>query len=221
MVEERRLSLAFMDEVLYFQRRAMRWCEPPIFYKFLREDLSDPVKTRKNAVEPLVRMLENAARVGVDDADAFQCARCYVSLRVMADHAPEFYALDPETVAYVRKTLAAHEVWLEDASNVFAVKCKEAANRDVRAAEDAALTESMSRETLGVLEIAPERMCAVVHEKGRPRWGPVRATRSLVDKDRKAMREAIRSGTLDTLLCTYRCGVLASVNKTRLAIEVQ
>ena len=66
----------------------------------------------------------------------------------------------------------------------------------------------MVNESLGVLRIADDRLCAVVHEKGRPRWGPVRATKSLADADRKAMRESVRKGTLDALLRAYRREIL-------------
>ena len=45
---------------------------------------------------------------------------------------------------------------------------------------------------------------AVVHERGRPRWGPVRGTREEAADDRKTMRRAVKEGSLDALLRGWR-----------------
>jgi hypothetical protein len=47
-------------------------------------------------------------------------------------------------------------------------------------------------------------VCAVVHERGRPRWGPARATVEEAVADRKAMRAAIKAGALDEWLRRLR-----------------
>ena len=60
MVEARRVSLAFLDEVEYFRRRAARWCEPPVQYRFVREDLPDAEMCRVVAAMPLARRLRDA-----------------------------------------------------------------------------------------------------------------------------------------------------------------
>jgi hypothetical protein len=44
----------------------------------------------------------------------------------------------------------------------------------------------------------------VVHERGKPRWGPARATVEETVADRKTMRNAIKDGKLDELLRRYR-----------------
>lgn len=209
MCEERRLSLAFMDEVLYFQRRASRWCEPPIFYTFVREDLRDAKKARTNAVRPLAAMLERLKRDGSSADDAYRVSRCLMSLKILANHAPEFYALDADGVSEARHHIDAMTSWLsEDDTSGFRAMVRTAAQNDPRAIEDAALAEAMVNETLGQHNLGDGKVCAVVHEKGRPRWGPVRTSASLVAKDRKDMKNAIRSGTLDALLLEYRREVL-------------
>ena len=112
-------------------------------------------------------------------------------------------------VAEARKSIDELESWLADGSNCeFVEKIQAAVKADPRAVEDAELAESMMSETLGVLNLADGRSCAVVHERGRPRWGPVRNSKSLVDKDRKDMKNAIRSGTLDALLLAYRRDII-------------
>ena len=77
MVEERRLSLAFLDEVHYFQNRAERWCEPPVQYRFLREELTRPERCRVTAALPLLaamrearKALESAEETSARDAAA-------------------------------------------------------------------------------------------------------------------------------------------------------
>ena len=212
MCEERRLSLAFMDEVLYFQRRAMRWCEPPIFYSFVREDLKDPQKARDNAVRPLATMLSDLKCTGSSNDDAFRFARCLTSLQVLANHAPEFYALTADGVAEAREHVDAAISWMAEDSSGFCAKVRGAMSSDPRTMEDALLSESMANEMLGTHDLGNGRFCAVVHEKGRPRWGPVRNSTSLVAKDRKDMKSAIRSGALDTLLLEYRRNILDSLD---------
>jgi hypothetical protein len=171
--------------------------------------LRDAEKVKTNAVRPLVKMLNALKRVGATEADAYRFSRYLTSLRVLVNHSPEFYALDADGVAEARGVIDELESWLGDDSNgAFVGKIRAAASADPRAAEDARLAESMMSETLGVLNLADGRMCAVVHERGRPRWGPVRNSKSLVDKDRKDMKSAMRAGTLDALLLAYRRDII-------------
>ena len=204
MCEERRLSLAFMDEVVYFQRRAARWCEPPIFYAFVREDLADAEKAKTNALRPLVAIMRELRERGSTDDDAYRFARCLTSVRALVEHAPELYALDESGIAEARAFLDDAREFLDDTANAFAEKARAALATDPRNVEDARVAEAMTHETLGAHALGDGRVCAVIHEKGRPRWGPVRTSKSLAERDRKEMKSAIRAGTLDALLLAYR-----------------
>ena len=204
MCEERRLSLAFMDEVVYFQRRAARWCEPPIFYAFVREDLADAEKAKTNALRPLVAIMRELRERGSTDDDAYRFARCLTSVRALVEHAPELYALDESGIAEARAFLDDAREFLDDTANAFAEKARAALATDPRNVEDARVAEVMMNETLGAHALGDGRVCAVIHEKGRPRWGPVRTSKSLAERDRKEMKSAIRAGTLDALLLAYR-----------------
>ncbi len=204
MCEERRLSLAFMDEVVYFQRRAARWCEPPIFYAFVREDLADAEKARTNALRPLGAIMRELRERGSTDDDAYRFARCLTSVRALVEHAPELYALDESGIAEARAFLDDAREFLDDTANAFAEKARAALATDPRNVEDARVAEAMTHETLGAHALGDGRVCAVIHEKGRPRWGPVRTSKSLAERDRKEMKSAIRAGTLDALLLAYR-----------------
>lgn len=204
MCEERRLSLAFMDEVVYFQRRAARWCEPPIFYAFVREDLADAEKAKTNALRPLGAIMRELRERGSTDDDAYRFARCLTSVRALVEHAPELYALDESGIAEARAFLDDAREFLDDTANAFAEKARAALATDPRNVEDARVAEAMMHETLGAHALGDGRVCAVIHEKGRPRWGPVRTSKSLAERDRKEMKSAIRAGTLDALLLAYR-----------------
>ena len=204
MCEERRLSLAFMDEVVYFQRRAARWCEPPIFYAFVREDLADAEKAKANALRPLGAIMRELRERGSTDDDAYRFARCLTSVRALVEHAPELYALDESGIAEARAFLDDAREFIDDTANAFAEKARAALATDPRNVEDARVAEAMTHETLGAHALGDGRVCAVIHEKGRPRWGPVRTSKSLAERDRKEMKSAIRAGTLDALLLAYR-----------------
>ena len=204
MCEERRLSLAFMDEIVYFQRRAARWCEPPIFYAFVREDLADAEKAKTNALRPLGAIMRELRERGSTDDDAYRFARCLTSVRALVEHAPELYALDESGIAEARAFLDDAREFLDDTANAFAEKARAALATDPRNVEDARVAEAMMNETLGAHALGDGRVCAVIHEKGRPRWGPVRTSKSLAERDRKEMKSAIRAGTLDALLLAYR-----------------
>ena len=210
MCEERRLSLAFMDEVVYFQRRAARWCEPPIFYAFVREDLADAEKAKTNALRPLGAIMRELRERGSTDDDAYRFARCLTSVRALVEHAPELYALDESGIAEARAFLDDAREFLDDTTNAFAEKARAALATDPRNVEDARVAEAMTHETLGAHALGDGRVCAVIHEKGRPRWGPVRTSKSLAERDRKEMKSAIRAGTLDALLLAYRRDVSPS-----------
>ena len=318
MVEERRLSLMFLDEVHYFQRRAERWCEPPVQYRFLREDLVDPKRCRVAAVLPLLHALRagmttsktNDGGGGVggvgdeslsggaardetkegkgegegerdDDDDeedeeerdamvtaaAAKWGRAKNALEVLVSDR-ERYALDDVTREEVVAALRAADEWLAPAiaagggiggngdggggstgytmgkqsgggtassSSPSAVQLAAAAfvAADPRSARAGPLLSAMSGEgeknvhRLGFFSSAASTsastaaaasddvgapFCAVVHEKGRPRWGPVRATREEAARDRKEMRRAVKEGTLDATLRRWRSGLLPAVD---------
>ena len=122
MVEARRVSLAFLDEVEYFRRRAARWCEPPVQYRFVREDLPDAEMCRVVAAMPLARRLRDtraalmahAAPSGVRagtrrDAQALAATLALVrSARALLGGDPAAYALDPETRAWLARGWSLH-----------------------------------------------------------------------------------------------------------------
>jgi hypothetical protein len=119
MVEARRVSLAFLDEVEYFRKRAARWCEPPVQYRFVREDLVDLEKCRVGAAMPLAKHMRDTRRrlmafektkeeASEDEkknasALAKTLARLTNSARVLLDGDPTAYALDLETRAWLKR----------------------------------------------------------------------------------------------------------------------
>jgi hypothetical protein len=202
MVEERRLSLAFLDEVLYFQRRMTRWCEPPVQYRFIREDLTDENRCAAHVVAPLLRMLSGTSIA----------ARCRARNSLKTLTSPDAgYATSDKTRATIVDALNDFETWL--ASDAGA-ECRDFIARDTRERAHGTLLRAMRREgeknvhALGAFDQNLENdgapFAAVVHEKGRPRWGPVRGTRDEAAADRKTMRAAVKEGSLDALLKRWR-----------------
>jgi len=217
MVEERRLSLLCVDEVQYFQRRAARWCEPPVEYRFLREDLADAARCARHAVRPLLRALRLGARDD-DDTDGVRWARARNALATLSSDR-ERYAMDERTRAKVTAALAAADAWAAT-GDAAATRAARRSREDPRAAAHDALLAAMTREgekNAHDLRAASRRggggggggagpFCAVAHERGRPRWGPARATREQAAADRKEMRRAVKEGTLAELLSRWRGG---------------
>ena len=259
MVEERRVSLAFLDEVEYFRRRAARWCEPPVQYRFVREDLPDAEMCRVVAAMPLARRLRDtraalmahAAPPEESSEDARRDARALAatlarlarSARALLGGDPAAYALDLETRAWLAREVdacasesssARGRAGDDDDANAFihgvslgSVAARDALAEDERATRSQALLDAMAEEgasgahRIGAVaarlraasgsardvvitdeDKAP--VCAVVHERGRPRWGPARATVEEAVADRKAMRAAIKAGALDEWLRRLR-----------------
>ena len=213
MVEERRLSLAFLDEVLYFQRRMTRWCEPPVQYRFIREDLTDETRCAAHVVAPLLRMLSGTSIA----------ARCRARNSLKTLTSPDAgYATSHKTRAEIANALTDFETWL--ASDAGA-ECRDFIARDTRERAHGTLLRVMRREgeknvhALGAFDQNSDAsdgapFAAVVHEKGRPRWGPVRGTRDEAAADRKTMRAAVKEGSLDALLKRWR-GNLEESRSTR------
>jgi hypothetical protein len=233
MVEERRVSLLFLDEVDYFRKRAARWCEPPVQYRFVREDLVDAAKCRVGAALPLLaacrRTLEAAEALKAPGPEldfettvkkhACLLARAIVSLRVLLSD-ESAYALDEATRVSVRAMLQ-HIAELCSAGTACAAASTSAlAVADRSSFSSAALVAAMAEEGLknahrigtffepiaasdgGISDDAP--VCAVVHERGRPRWGPARGSVEETLADRKAMRAAMKAGKLDETLLRWR-----------------
>jgi hypothetical protein len=288
--------------VHYFQHRAERWCERPVQYRFLREDLVDAARCRVAAALPLLHVLRagmtasdeggwdgdrdgngdgngdddgnsnggavkaKAKRTIDRDARAARWARARNALTVLASN-PEMYALDDATREEVLAALAAADEWLLCAAVVevgaraaagtgsgvgaagagteagaegggrgqagaaarAAAACVAADPRSLRAGAllaampgegeknvhrlgyftavgDESNGHAASNTAVGVDGGAP--FCAVVHERGRPRWGPVRLTRGEAAGDRREMRRAAKDGTLDAVLRRWRSRVL-------------
>ena len=264
MVEERRLSLAFLDEVKYFQARARRWCEPPVQYRFIRETLRDPAECEAACAKPLLELMrvtreamekaEKAAAAGafgrgddgfvvhertgssLDDdssssslpgtttntlrANAATWARAFASLATLAaDAAGDHFALLESTRLAVRAALDASGAWAAAGGSRAAVAAAEALAADPRRVADATVAAAMEAEGRGGvhrlgaflarregdgLGDAGAPFSAVVHERGRPRWGPARATEAEALADRKEMRRAAREGVLGETLRRWR-----------------
>ena len=257
MVEARRVSLAFLDEVEYFRRRAARWCEPPVQYRFVREDLPDAEMCRVVAAMPLARRLRDtraalmahAAPLGESSEDARRDARALAATlaRLVRSAARCSAVIPPRTRWTRRRARGSRERWTLARANRpprghaggatreclhsrrlarigrGARRARRGRARDAsRALLDAMAEGGRARRAQNRrgrrafargIGIRPRRRrrrrgqgagVRVVHERGRPRWGPARATVEEAVADRKAMRAAIKAGALDEWLRRLR-----------------
>eukprot|EP01006_Ploeotia_vitrea_P023742 TRINITY_DN56344_c0_g1_i1.p1 TRINITY_DN56344_c0_g1~~TRINITY_DN56344_c0_g1_i1.p1 ORF type:complete len:487 (+),score=26.59 TRINITY_DN56344_c0_g1_i1:28-1461(+) len=64
MIEQRRLSKFFLEDVVYFMRRATHWAEMPIFYKFVKDVLQsgDKELVDSEVTNPLMAIVTDKAR---------------------------------------------------------------------------------------------------------------------------------------------------------------
>lgn len=219
MVEERKLSLLFMDEVEYFRRRAAKWCEPPVQYRFVREDLLDADRCRAGAVLPLLKTFRDA-RVALEEGieetgemsdrdemerQAMILARAMHSLHILLSQ-PNTYVMDATTRVAIDAEFAKYKPFEEVLLNLYLLPDQIIGGRREKAVS---LFERMALEGVGnahrmCLDVGKPPVCAMVHEKGRPRWGPARGSVEETSADRKAMRNAIKNRKLDELLRKYR-----------------
>jgi hypothetical protein len=146
MVEERRVSLLFLDEVEYFRKRAAKWCEPPVQYRFVREDLLDPDLCYAGAVLPLLntfrdakaKLLEHTVPSGgaVLEEESMIAIETIVqrsinSLTVLCNEA-NGYALASDTRAAIEVEIAEHNDWVRTRGDAFrAVQDRNAARQDL------------------------------------------------------------------------------------------
>lgn len=197
MAEQRRLSLLFPDEIVYFLQRASGWREPPILYDFLVDSLQNEVRVAHHAVHPLMRFMERLVASGSRTAmeDILLSRACH-ALSTLAGQ-PAYFRLSEVLRALVMRTLQTRPT--KATFSVF---------RDVRL-EDVALGQAPETTPPGVTRFGRDKVCAVVHICGRPRWGPPRATLAKALEDRRVLFHALQIGVqaghrdMQTLDCRF------------------
>lgn len=93
MVEQRRVSRLFLDEVLYFQKRMARWLDPPIMYEFVTVSLPDHAFLDSDVTPFLIRALSGA---GLDENEAHirstLATRALQSFEALTQITPSYFA---------------------------------------------------------------------------------------------------------------------------------
>eukprot|EP00041_Stephanoeca_diplocostata_P016540 m.326124 g.326124 ORF g.326124 m.326124 type:complete len:591 (+) comp20397_c0_seq1:240-2012(+) len=208
MVEQRRVSRLFLDEVLYFQKRMARWIDPPIMYQFVTVSLPDHGFLDKDVAPFLTQALQNVTsekqsalqNLGSGtEADRIQLSRviatrAYQSFEALAQITPSYFD-DANTTAQALVAAAG-------------LVHRTGQTHDARSQRQHQVLLGMERGKTGLWwqqEKASARVAAYVHDNGCPRWGPLRATETAAIADRLVMLEACKHGTLSQALADLRC----------------
>ncbi len=216
MIEQRRISKLFLDEVEYFLRRAAGWNQPPIFYDFIQKDLQDKGEILNSIVKPLLKQVETyLAECGGNDSESVSrlsqdklkiAVRICCSLKTLlvADFFPQF----EEASAQISKLLDQFSDYLQTdhrekvRQSLVEDMRKEGKEKGMRASSFTLCTDpNLLFAENGVYGHNGKSFFALVHEKGCPRWGPHRSSRADAMKDRKKLKRACMERKLhDTLV---------------------
>lgn len=198
MIEQRRISKLFLDEVEYFLRRAAIWNAPPICYEFIQKDLQDTNKIVSSVVKPLIHQVESLyieeGGKDLNPGKVLPPEKLRVAVRICCSLksllVKDFFPQTEEITDLISKLVAKFEAFLQ---------------LDQRERERQTLIEDMNQEENGLYSHRGKGIgsdssssdCsttlsffAQVHEKGCPRWGPRRCSRVDALKDRKKLKRA-------------------------------
>eukprot|EP00754_Rhynchopus_humris_P037243 Rhum_TRINITY_DN19364_c0_g1::Rhum_TRINITY_DN19364_c0_g1_i1::g.169889::m.169889 len=180
LVEERRVSILFLDEVAYFVRRSRQSTAPPIFYDFVTNTCTDAAALREQVITPLFTILRDAdaPQVGGESAELRKCVRrrAVASLRAIVKYDDVFYAdaADRASIGTALKQFAPEESASELGDEI--------------SQENERLTTAVPLMPYGVLQHGRTgEHYAYTHVDGRPVFGPPRVTLAAARSDHKTL----------------------------------
>lgn len=188
MVEERRVSVLFLDEICYFMSRAARWHTMPILYHFLRHDLCDPT-TVEQVVSRLIQVLQDPNTVPCIAACANQSL---IAISEFVWH-PQFadMGLDRSLLVLKRATMQSLKQVMSESSSQLTLR----RHRHQRVNY---LLENMRRE---VTDVGGEKpFASVIHDEGRAVWGPTRSALQEALDDHLVLQLALDTDNLNEVL---------------------
>lgn len=196
MVEERRVSVLFMDEVCYFMNRAAKWHTIPILYHFLRYNLC-----QSNMVEEYVSKLLAVMNSSHTQASISACAKqSLIAISQFLWH-PQF-----EDMELDRSLLLLKENTMGSLREVLKTQSVDLTLRHERHRRASFLLGNMRQEVtdlgwgLQSTESDTPRFASVVHDGGKAVWGPARTALPLALEDHLCMQLALDSGNLGETL---------------------
>eukprot|EP01063_Lacrimia_lanifica_P027758 TRINITY_DN3944_c0_g1_i3.p1 TRINITY_DN3944_c0_g1~~TRINITY_DN3944_c0_g1_i3.p1 ORF type:complete len:516 (+),score=200.59 TRINITY_DN3944_c0_g1_i3:78-1625(+) len=182
LVEERRLSLLFLEEVAYFNIRSRQSTNPPIFYDFVKDTCTDAKGCYQGVVVPLLHEIERIQKGDVDPAlpKAALLARIASSLACLAEF-DEVFTLDDSVAASLTDTLAAL---------VKSAAC--GASPDAIHEENKRIVAFIGSSPYGVLrDFKSGAFYAYTHAGGAAVFGPKRATQTEAMADRRVLAKEL------------------------------
>ncbi|EKX34748.1 hypothetical protein GUITHDRAFT_146966 [Guillardia theta CCMP2712] len=194
MVEERAISIFFLDEVIYFLEKASKdWDQRPIIYPFINETMKDDDEINRHVIAVL-------ERVASETNDDRVLIRIRESLRSLTRGMGEHVAMSQETLARVNKLVHNTRLSSLPHDRRSAMQVKFARCLDPACCFDPILvlsvtSSSSQTRTFSLVLISRRRWAAHVHVGGCPWWGCIRQTKEEALKDRKEMLAARKEGT--------------------------
>jgi len=209
MVEERLVSVLFLDEVAYFLNLVNSWAEPPILYDFVREGLRNAA-TVDTVVDLLLTILDgecgasNSGDVGgIHPSPAIGKVtkeRAFLSLCALVAHDGTHFRLDPDRLQDIDEKLSSsypslilrNDSRANELSIIFDQEGRWHARRTGNQTEG-------THHFAGVSAISGKGYCARVHDKGCVRFGPVRSSPEHAQSDHDLLQKSIAEGNLADL----------------------
>ena len=195
----------FRDECEYFLIRKQRWVEPPILYAFISDVLQNPNKRSEEVIPPLLSLVESlclsakgegegelqGVRGGAGKRKAtIVLARACCALESLLGGA--FGAVDATQASEIARVLATPQAQAAMAADA-RQRIRQALLRDMAEGEEG-----------GVHTCAGLGFAAHVHERGCPRWGPLRPNHEAAARDRKVLKRAAGERRLAEALETLK-----------------
>lgn len=183
MVEQRGLSLLFMDDVTLWLKRCNHWSESPIMYSFITEELLNEDLCRENFIMPLLAILDS------DDDNLEAKLRAASSLQSMLLNR-DIYAIDMNTRGNIEKRLYNTETTVPTNGSPFdgGLKFDQRYYHTIQHMDK--MVREASRPTVYETQGYDDSVqyCGIFHNKGKVRFGPSRGSAEEAMYDRKKRR---------------------------------
>eukprot|EP01061_Rhynchopus_euleeides_P023538 TRINITY_DN38289_c0_g1_i1.p1 TRINITY_DN38289_c0_g1~~TRINITY_DN38289_c0_g1_i1.p1 ORF type:complete len:535 (+),score=206.14 TRINITY_DN38289_c0_g1_i1:109-1713(+) len=195
LVEERRVSTLFLDEVAYFYYRSRQSTQPPIMYSFVTDDCTDASRFERLAANPLMEIASNGdvsetlRRSGLSAASKSGAVkrRAYASLLSALKYDDVFTLSDAGRAKVSALLHAANSSAAAEGNAVLYSEGARALHDDLMS-ENLRLIPGVSTLPYGVVRHYPtERFMAYCQVDGSPVFGPLRPTLAAATADRKSL----------------------------------
>lgn len=230
MVEQRRISKLFLDEVAYFMHRVRRWTEPPVLYSFITNQLRISRYLNDELLPYLEKILDRYSSKKIAHCDTnLDETSCQVKTHESLSYGTRATDSEADVLCssiasqLIRKRAVSSLLALQCFSKLFHIdeETRSRVNGFLQCIDKAEM-ESISpaqwddeiwcrvrdvmqrtqQAIIGVSRLENDTYCARIHFDGQPRFGPIRmaAHEAVGDLHRLQCAATEGSDVLDALL---------------------